>query len=70
MVDVTRGSGDSTLDDMVEELTLQTPSGMELNLDRQHPWFSFAKAGLGYLGAVTSLVLRTMPRYEAYPIPG
>lgn len=55
------GTGASlpTVDDMVEELTLMTPSGIHTVLTREHPWFSFATVGLGYLGVVTELVLRT-----------
>eukprot|EP00397_Hematodinium_sp_SG-2012_P031732 GEMP01033722.1.p1 GENE.GEMP01033722.1~~GEMP01033722.1.p1 ORF type:complete len:481 (-),score=90.59 GEMP01033722.1:628-2070(-) len=51
-----------TVDEMVEELALMTPSGLNLAMKADHPWFHFAKVGLGYLGVVTAVVLRTMPK--------
>jgi len=53
-----------TVDDMVEELTLCTPRGDVHQIPRAHPWFNFARVGLGYLGAVTSLTMHTVPAFK------
>lgn len=56
-----QGMQQSSLADEALSIRLIDASGQVHTLDNQHPWFAAAQLGLGTLGAISAVTLRTRP---------
>ncbi|MGP3593694.1 D-arabinono-1,4-lactone oxidase [Vagococcus sp. WN89Y] len=63
-----QGLAQSGLADEALSIRLMDAEGNIYNIDRYHPWFPAAQLGLGTLGAITAVTLRTRPatRYSCF----
>lgn len=56
-----QGLGQSSLADEALNIRFVDASGQVHSMDRSHPWFGAVQLGLGTLGAITAVTLRTRP---------
>lgn len=56
-----QGMQQSSLADEALSIRLIDASGKAHDIDRQHPWFGAAQLGLGTLGVISAVTLRTRP---------
>lgn len=56
-----QGLGQSSLADEALNIRFVDASGQVHSMDRSHPWFGALQLGLGTLGAITAVTLRTRP---------
>lgn len=56
-----QGMQQSTLGDEAIRIRLVDAAGQVHEIDRQHPWFAAVQLGLGTLGAISAVTLRTRP---------
>lgn len=59
----THGQGlqQSSIGDVAQHIRMVLADGSIREFDRQHPWFAAVQVGLGSLGIVTQVTLRTVP---------
>jgi FAD-linked oxidoreductase len=58
------GAGFGGLATQIVGVTLVTADGSLLTVDEDHPYFPAARLGLGSLGVLTGITLRTVPAYK------